>query len=61
MFEQKYAQKICMPNLIAPNLSEVHAILDRAVEQAYGVNFKGDESAIVTHLFHLYSQATEEK
>jgi len=46
------------PLTMPPDLTKAHKALDKAVEQAYGVNFKGDESAIVTHLFHLYSEVT---
>jgi len=43
--------EFCFPDLIT-----AHKNLDRVVEQTYGVNFKGDEERIVTHLFDLYAQ-----
>ena len=39
-----------------PALTRAHAALDAAVEEAYGVNFAGDEERIVAHLFSLYEQ-----
>jgi len=47
------------PLTMPPDLLRVHQALDKAVEQAYGVNFRGDETKIVSHLFNLYSQAME--
>jgi len=41
-----------------PDLLRAHQALDKAVEQAYGVNFRGDETKIVSRLFNLYSTAT---
>ena len=41
-----------------PRLFEAHAELDRALEDAYGVDFGGDEEKIVAHLFRLYAEAT---
>lgn len=41
-----------------PDLVKAHHNLDKAVEDAYGVSFNGDEEKIVTHLFKLYAQAT---
>jgi hypothetical protein len=38
-------------------LRTTHKALDRAVEKAYGVSFKGDEEKIVAHLFKLYAKA----
>ncbi|MCL2605861.1 MAG: hypothetical protein FWD93_01085, partial [Coriobacteriia bacterium] len=49
------------PLTMPPNLLRAHQALDKAVEQAYGVNFRGDETKIVSHLFNLYSQATENR
>jgi len=42
-----------------PDLLKAHKALDKAVEQAYGVNFNGDEEKIVAHLFKLYAEATK--
>ena len=39
-----------------PALTHAHASLDAAVEEAYAVNFAGDEERIVAHLFSLYEQ-----
>lgn len=35
-----------------------HRALDAAVEEAYGVDFDGDEEKIVAHPFKLYVEAT---
>ena len=43
-----------------PELTAAHKRLDRAVEAAYNVDFDGDETAIVAHLFSLYAKATAE-
>lgn len=42
-----------------PDLMEAHHKLDEAVENAYGVNFGGDEEKIVAHLFKLYASTAE--
>ena len=44
------------PDYMPADLRKAHEILDLAVEQAYVVSFKGDEEAIVAHLFKLYSE-----
>lgn len=41
-----------------PALTKAHQELDSAVERAYGVDFGGDETKIVAHLFDLYAQVT---
>ena len=41
-----------------PDLMAAHKALDAAVEDAYGVDFGGDEERIVAHLFDLYAQKT---
>ena len=46
------------PLTMPPDLLKAHKALDKAVEQAYGVNFNGDEEKIVAHLFKLYAEAT---
>lgn len=40
------------------DLMAAHHELDRAVEDAYGVDFDGDEEKVVAHLFKLYADAT---
>ncbi|WP_462399025.1 class I SAM-dependent DNA methyltransferase [Corynebacterium falsenii] len=45
-------------DFLFPELVTAHRKLDRAVEAAYGVDFQGDELAIVTHLFGLYADTT---
>jgi len=45
-------------DFLYPDLISAHKALDKAVEQAYGVNFNGDEEKIVAHLFKLYADAT---
>ena len=46
------------PDLMPEDLSSAHNALDSAVEEAYGVNFDGDEEKIVGHLFSLYEDLT---
>lgn len=41
-----------------PGLIGAHALLDVAVERAYGVDFVRDEERIIEHLFSLYSEET---
>lgn len=47
------------PDKMPPDLLTAHKALDQAVEEAYGVDFDGDEEKIVAHLFKLYAEATE--
>ncbi len=47
------------PNKMPVNLLAAHKALDKAVEDAYGVDFNGDEEKIVAHLFKLYAEATK--
>lgn len=46
------------PDKMPADLLAAHKALDAAVEEAYGVDFGGDEEKIVVHLFKLYAQAT---
>ena len=46
------------PDLMPQDLLSAHHALDSAVEEAYGVNFGGDEEKIVGHLFGLYEGLT---
>ena len=46
------------PDLMPQDLLSAHKALDAAVEEAYGVNFNGDEEKIVGHLFKLYEGLT---
>lgn len=48
------------PDKMPADLLAAHKVLDKAVEEAYGVDFDGDEEKIVAHLFNLYAQATSE-
>ncbi len=41
------------------DLLAVHKALDKAVEEAYGVDFNGDEEKIAAYLFKLYLDTTE--
>ena len=43
------------------DLLAAHRALDKAVEEAYGVDFGGDEEKIVAHLFKLYAEATKDE
>jgi len=47
-------------DFLFPDLTQAHKALDKAVEQAYGVNFNGNEQKIVSHLFELYAEATRD-
>ena len=47
------------PDLMPQDLLSAHNALDLAVEEAYGVNFAGDEEKIVGHLFGLYEGLTK--
>lgn len=46
------------PDRMPTDLLDAHKALDKAVEEAYGVDFDGDEEKIVAHLFKLYSEKT---
>ena len=46
------------PDKMPNDLIDAHKELDKAVEEAYGVDFNGDEEKIVAHLFKLYSEKT---
>ena len=48
------------PDKMPSDLLAAHKALDKAVEEAYGVDFDGDEEKIVAHLFKLYAEATKE-
>ncbi len=48
------------PDKMPSDLLQTHKSLDRAVEEAYGVDFNGDEEKIVSHLFKLYAEASKE-
>lgn len=48
------------PDKMPADLLVAHKALDKAVEEAYGVDFDGDEEKIVAHLFKLYANATKE-
>ena len=45
------------PDKMPLDLLEAHQALDRVVEEAYGVDFNGDEEKIVSHMFKLYADA----
>jgi len=44
-----------------PELVKAHRALDAAVEDAYGVDFNGNEEKIVAHLFKLYAEKTAQE
>ena len=46
------------PDKMPFDLLAAHEALDKAVEDAYGVDFNGDEEKIVAHLFKLYAKTT---
>ena len=48
------------PDKMPSDLLAAHKALDRAVEEAYGVDFDGDEEKIVAHLFKLYAGMNHE-
>lgn len=43
------------PDKMPSDLRAAHKTLDKAVEDAYDVDFDGDEERIVAHLFKLYA------
>lgn len=45
------------PDKIPSDLLAAHKALDKAVAEAYGVDFDGNEEKIVAHLFKLYADA----
>ena len=47
-------------DFLFPDLMAAHRALDAAVEDAYGVDFGGDEERIVAHLFALYAERVGE-
>lgn len=49
------------PDKMPDDLRAAHNALDRAVEEAYGADFNGDEEKIVAHLFKLYAEMTKEQ
>lgn len=49
------------PDKMPDDLLAAHKALDKAVEEAYGVDFNGDEEKIVAHLFKLYEDATKDE
>ena len=49
------------PDKMPADLLAAHKALDKAVEEAYGVDFNGDEEKIVAHLFKLYAEATKDE
>ena len=59
---RKYPEKsladLYNPEKMPSDLLSAHKELDKAVEEAYGVDFDGDEEKIVTHLFKIYDEMT---
>ncbi len=49
------------PDMMPESLKEAHLANDRAVEEAYGACFGGDEEKIVSHLFALYGDKTRDE
>lgn len=49
------------PDKMPSDLLAAHKALDKAVEDAYGVDFDGDEEKIVTYLFKLFAEKTEKR
>ena len=49
------------PEFMPQDLLDAHKALDKAVEDAYGVYFNGDEEKIVEHLLMLYSEAIKKE
>ena len=47
------------PGKMPDDLRAAHDALDKEVEEAYGVNFNGNEEKIVAHLFKLYAEMTK--
>lgn len=57
-YPDKSLAQLYDPDLMPESLLAAHKALDMAVEDAYGVNFNGDEEKIVAHLFKLYAAKT---
>lgn len=55
----KSLAELYAPDKMPSDLLTAHKVLDKAVENAYGVDFHGDEDKIVAHLFKLYAEATK--
>lgn len=55
-FSDRSLASLYDPDKMPSDLLAVHKALDKAVEEAYGVDFDGDEEKIVAHLFKLYAE-----
>lgn len=54
----KHLADLYDPDKMPADLLAAHTALDQAVEEAYGVDFKGDEERIINYLFDLYTKKT---
>ncbi len=55
LYPDKSLAQLYDPDKMPTDLLAAHKALDKAVEDAYGVDFNGDEERIVAHLFKLYA------
>lgn len=61
LYPDKSLAQLYDPDKMPSDLLAAHKVLDKAVEDAYGVDFNGDEEKIVAYLFKLYAEAVEGK
>lgn len=59
-FSDRSLASLYDPDKMPSDLLAAHKTLDNAVEEAYGVDFDGDEEKIVAHLFRLYAEAIKD-
>lgn len=59
LYPDKSLADLYDPDKMPSDLLNAHKELDKAVEDAYGIDFNGDEEKIVSHLFKLYADATK--
>lgn len=59
-FSDRSLASLYDPDKMPSDLLAAHRTLDNAVEEAYGVDFDGDEEKIVAHLFRLYAEAIKD-
>lgn len=55
----KHLAELYDPDKIPSDLLTAYETLDKAVEDACGVDFNGDEEKIVAHFFKLYASITK--
>lgn len=61
LYPNKSLAQLYDPEKMPSDLLAAHKALDKMVEDAYGVEFNGDEERIVAHLFGLYADVINEE